>query len=127
MRTIVVVLSAILAISGLALVFGSPGESGEGWSKAVSLGHTWIGSFFLVLFPLYAWDHISRNRRWLKQMAWVSASGVLQTSAAVVLVATGVVLLLYGNQVWPLLRAIHHYLTYPFAAAITVHYLARKG
>ncbi len=126
MRNIVVGMTIVLSLSGLALWFGAPGDRGVGWAKAVSLAHIWIGSFFLVLFPLYAWDHVSHNRAWLRRFAGVTVSGVVQGLAAVLLVVSGAVLLLYGNQVWVTLRAAHYYLTYPLAAALGVHYLSRK-
>ena len=127
MRKLVIALVLILGVSGLVLVFGAPGRTGAGWAKFVSLTHIWLGFFFLVLFPLYAWDHISHNRAWLRRVGGVTLSGAVQTVCAALLILTGVVLLLYGDQVWPRLRFAHHVLTYPLLASIGLHFLSRKS
>ena len=74
----------------------------------------------------YAWDHISHNRAWLRRLRGVTLSGGVQTVSAALLMLSGVVLLLYGDQVWPLLRTTHHVLTYSLLASIGLHYLFRK-
>ncbi|MBI3994142.1 MAG: hypothetical protein HY342_12780 [Candidatus Lambdaproteobacteria bacterium] len=127
MRRLVIALVLVLGVSGLVLVFGAPWRTDAGWSKLVSLAHIWIGFFFLVLFPLYAWDHITHNRAWLRRLRGVTLSGAVQTVCGALLMVTGVVLLLYGDQVWPLLRATHHVLTYPLLASIGLHFLSRKS
>lgn len=126
MRKLVILLTVILAISGVSLILARQSELPPEWLKGISLLHTWGGNFFLVVFPLYAWDHISGNRRWLRRVSLVSISGVVQTATAVLLILTGALLLLYGGEIWPNLRALHHWLTYVLAAALIVHKIVRK-
>lgn len=127
MRKIVLILAAALALTGLALTL-LPGETlPPAWRKAFSLLHIWGGQFFIVVFALYAWDHISTNRRWLRRARGVTLSGATQTLAAAVIIGTGVVLLLYGEQAWEALRTAHHWLTYLMAASIVAHFLSPKS
>ncbi len=127
MRKIVLILTALLAATGLALTFYAAMGLDPGWRKGLSLAHIWGGVFFLVMFSLYAWDHISANRRWLRRTAPVTFTGVAQAAAAAVIILTGLVLLLYGNVAWPLLRAAHHWLTYLLLASIGLHFLSKKN
>ena len=126
MRKIVVGMTLLLAVTGVALVVA--GAFGREWrgGSLVSLVHIWGGLFFAVIFPLYAWDHIQANRRWLRAWSWVSASGVVQAAAAVLIILTGITLYLYGAQAWAWLRDLHHWPTYPLVAALAVHYLSPK-
>ena len=126
MRKIVIGLVALLTATGLLVGFqaalGLPG----GLIRALSLLHIWGGVFFMVMFPLYAWDHIGHNRRWLRVAGGVTGSGVSQTVAAVLLIGSGALLLLYGVEAWPTARRLHHWLTYPLVAALLLHFLSPK-
>lgn len=126
MRTVVVALTAVLALSGLGLTWAGAALADAGWRHALSLLHIWAGVFFLVAFPLYAWDHVRTNRHWLARLHGVSASGATQLAAAVLLILTGLVLLAYAQAHLPVLRGLHHWLTYVLAAALAVHYLSPK-
>ena len=127
MRKIVLILTGLLAATGLLLTFYAPLELDPGRRKYFSLLHIWGGFFFLAAFSLYAWDHISRNRHWLKIAAQVTFTGVAQTTAAMVLIVTGVVLMLYGNVAWEALRGVHHWLTYLLLGSLVLHFFSRKG
>ncbi len=127
MRRIVVVLVIALTVSGVALGFGGPLGLGRELRQLLSIVHTWAGWFFLVLFPLYAWDHIRANRQWLRVPALVTFSGAVQALAAAVLILSGLVLLAYGVEAWPLVRRLHHWLTYVLAGALTLHFLSPKA
>jgi hypothetical protein len=127
MRRLVLLTIVVLTATGLPVAFGWLPPPRPGWSKAIVLLHLWGGVFFLVIFPLYAWDHISANRRWLRRLAGVTVSGAVQALSGALLIGSGVLLLLYGDQVWQALRAWHHELTYPLLAALAVHYLSRKS
>ena len=126
MRKIIVVLVALLALTGSAIVaarlydFVLPGR------KLNSLLHIYGGFFFLVLFPLYAWDHVRANRHWLSRLSGVTISGTLQLAAALVLLLTGIVLLLYGEYAWDWSRWLHDWLTPLLALALVLHYLSPK-
>ena len=126
MRKIIILLVLLLAGTGLLLIFVLSGERTAGNRQLVSLAHIWGGLFFLVLFPLYAWDHVSGNRRWLKKPALVTFSGGGQLLAALVLILSGVVLLLYGVEVWPQVRLLHHLLTYALLVVLGLHFLSPK-
>ena len=127
MRRIVLIVIALLTASGLVLAWFAPLEQDAALRKWVSLFHIWVGVFFLVAFTMYAWDHISANRHWLRIAALVTATGVIQTTAALLIILTGVVLLLYGNVAWSALRIVHHWLTYPLALSIALHFWSRKS
>lgn len=126
MRKILLLLTFALTVSGLPIAYGWIAGVHGGWEKAIVLAHIWAGLFFLVIFPLYAWDHISTNKHWLRRVAWVTASGLTQLTAGALLALTGAVLLLYGNQVWQALLAFHHWVTYALLAALAAHYLSPK-
>ena len=139
MRKIVVAMTVLLTCTGLLLAFGgvigleigvgngTGNGTGKGIVKWLSIAHIWGGLLFLVIFPLYAWDHISTNRAMLRRFVPLTLSGVIQTTSAVALILTGVVLFLYGAQAWLALRQWHHWLTYPLAGALMLHFLLPKG
>ena len=62
MRKLVVGSGLFLVISGLILHYVAEWETFTGWS-AISTLHIWAGIVFVVIFPMYAWDHIRTNRR----------------------------------------------------------------
>jgi len=125
-RRIVIALSAVLAVSGLLIGFGGPLGLVRDITRALSLLHYWLGLLFLVMFPLYAWDHIRANRHWLTALRLVTASGALQTLSAALLMLTGLVLIVYVREAWPAVRSLHNWLTYVLVASVLVHYVAKK-
>jgi hypothetical protein len=126
MRKLVVASTLLLAGSGLLIAYALwPGAQGSA-QKAAVLAHIWLGVAYLVVFPLYAWDHVSTNRRWLKVLRPLTVSGLLQLSCGTVLLLTGLVLLAYGGALLRGLRAAHHWLTYPLLAALLWHWLSPK-
>ena len=127
MRKIVLALIALLIVSGLLLTFFPDRWLAFQWRRIFSLLHTWGGMFFLVAFSLYAWDHISGNRHWLRRVAWVTASGTVQALAGALLILTGLVLFLYGAQAWRALRDVHLWLTFLLPASIILHFLSKKS
>ena len=127
MRKIVLIATALLTASGLVLAWFAPVELDLAWRRWFSLFRIWVGVFFLVAFTMYAWDHISANRHWLRIAALVTATGVIQTAAALLIILTGVVLLLYGNVPWSALRNLHHWLTYALVFSIALHFFSRKS
>ena len=126
MRKIVLILVSVLVLSGLPLTYFVPLGQAPDWRKWVSLLHIWGGVLFLAIFSLYAWEHISDNRHWLRRAALTTFTGVTQTASGVLLILTGIVLLLYGNAVWEALRGVHHWLTYLLAASVILHIVSRK-
>lgn len=126
MRKIILVLIVLLSITGLGVGF-------KGWlgldpdlSHGLSLVHYWMGLLFLVVFPLYAYDHISHHRRWLRRARLVTFSGGVQATAGALLILTGLVLIAYGVQSWLVARHVHNWLTYVILGSVLLHYTARK-
>lgn len=119
-------MTVLLTVTGVALVLGAAlGYEWRGGSLA-SLAHIWGGLFFVVIFPLYAWDHIKANRRRLREWSGISVSGAIQTAAALIIILSGILLYLYGDQAWPWLRQLHHWPTYLLAASLAAHFLSPK-
>jgi hypothetical protein len=126
MRKALLLLIVLLVLTGVPLVWALAGEGAPAWRKALALAHIWGGFFFLVVFPLYAWDHIRTNRAWLRVWAWVTVSGLTQLVTGSLLLLSGLVLLIYQSQAWDALRTLHHWLTYVLFAALLTHFVARK-
>jgi hypothetical protein len=126
MRKIVLILIAALTLTGLPIAYGWIASGHGGWEQVTVLAHIWGGVFFIVVFPLYAWDHIGTNRHWLRRVATVTVTGLGQLTVGGLLILSGVLLLLYGDQVWQALRAFHHWITYPLLAALVAHFLSPK-
>lgn len=126
MRKIVVGLVGLLTLTGVLLTAARIWELELPGNKLVSLGHIYGALFFMVIFPLYAWDHVTGNKRWLKRMRGVTVSGAVQLASALGLILSGVVILLYGGEVWPVMRGWHHLLTYVLAGSLALHFLSPK-
>lgn len=126
MRKLLLALIAALIATGLPLVWVEVGVAAPGWRKAVALAHIWGGFFFLVIFPLYAWDHVREHRAWLRFLAGVTVTGLTQLSAGILLLLSGFVLLAYQSQAGGSPRMLHHLLTYVLLAALTGHFLSKK-
>jgi hypothetical protein len=126
MRRIVIGTVIVLSVTGLALILPKLWGLVLPQAQAVSLVHIWGGLFFLVIFPLYAWDHVGANRRWLRRAVPLTFSGAVQIGSGTLLILSGVVLLVYGSQAWAWARTLHHLLTYLLAASLLLHYLSPK-
>jgi len=125
-RKLVVLATLLLALSGLLLTFAQLTDPQAGARKAVALAHIWVGVAYLVIFPLYAWDHIRTNRRWLTVLRALTVSGLTQLTGGIVLLATGLVLLAYGGAFLRGVRDVHLWATYPLVAALAWHWLSPK-
>ena len=126
MRRIVIVLIVVLSVTGLLVGYGGALGLSHDLTRFLSLVHYWGGLLFLVMFPLYAWDHIRANRHWLTAVRLTTASGMLQSVSAALLMLSGLVLIAYGVQAWAFARSLHHWLTYAICISVLLHYLARK-
>lgn len=126
MRKLVVAATLLLAGTGVLLAYVQWPAGAGGFRKAASLAHIWLGVAYLVIFPLYAWDHIRTNRRWLTVLRSVTASGLIQFAAGIALLLTGIVLLAYGGALGGI-RAAHLWATWPILAALTWHWLSPKA
>jgi hypothetical protein len=126
MRKLLIAATLLLTVSGLLIAFDPLPDPQAGTQKLTALAHIWLGVAYLVIFPLYAWDHISTNRRWLKTVRALTASGLLQLTCGIFVLLSGVVLLAYGGAYLRGLRAVHHWVTYPLLGALAWHYLSPK-
>ncbi|MDH4248165.1 MAG: hypothetical protein OEW39_10135 [Deltaproteobacteria bacterium] len=126
MRKILLALLLLLTLSGGAIVGARILDIPLPGRKLNSLLHIYGGLFFLVIFPLYAWDHVRANRHWLSRIAGVTLSGSLQLVSALVLLLTGLILLLYGEHAWDASRTLHDWLTPILAFSLALHYLSPK-
>ena len=95
-------------------------------SSATSLLHIWAGVFFIVIFPMYAWDHIRGHADRLRNLTLVMASGILQFFTGLGLIISGIILLLYGADALDLPREIHLALTFVLAVSLIMHKSSRK-
>ena len=95
-------------------------------STAVSLLHIWAGIFFIVIFPLYSWDHIKGHSDRLRKISFVTATGVLQSFAGMGLIISGIPLLLYSADVLEFLLYIHMVLTFVLALSLILHKITKK-
>ena len=89
-------------------------------STAASLLHIWAGIFFIVIFPLYSWDHIRGHSNRLKKISVVTATGILQFFSGMGLIFSGIPLLLK----FP--RDIHLILTFVLALSLILHKISEK-
>ena len=95
-------------------------------STAVSLLHIWAGIFFIVIFPLYSWDHIKGHSERLRKISLVTATGVFQFFAGMGLIISGIPLLLYSADVLEFPRDIHLILTFVLALCLILHKISEK-
>ena len=77
MRKLIVLSCVFLILSGILLAYPGIFPWAEE-STAVSLLHIWAGIFFIVIFPLYSWDHIKGHSERLKKISLVTLTGLLQ-------------------------------------------------
>ena len=125
MRKLVVGGGLFLVVSGLILHYRTEWEAFTGFS-VISTLHIWAGIVFVVIFPMYAWDHIRTNHRRLKTVSWVSVTGVVQLVAGIGLILSGILLLLYGNQPLATSTEIHFALTFVLTGSVLLHFLIKK-
>ena len=97
-----------------------------GESTAVSLLHIWAGIFFIVIFPLYSWDHIKGHSDRLRKISLVTATGLLQFFVGMGLIISGIPLLLYSADVLEFPRDIHLILTFALALSLILHKISKK-
>ena len=125
MRKLVVLSCVFLILSGIILAYPEIFLWAEE-STAVSLLHIWAGIFFIVIFPLYSWDHIKGHSDRLRKISLVTATGVLQFFAGMGLIISGIPLLLYSADVLEFPREIHLFLTFVLALSLILHKISEK-
>ena len=125
MRKLVVLSCVFLILSGIILTYPEIFPWAEE-STAVSLLHIWGGIFFIVIFPLYSWDHIKGHSERLRKISLVTATGLVQFFAGMGLIISGIPLLLYSADVLEFPRYIHLILTFVLALSLILHKISEK-
>ena len=120
MRKLVVLICIFLIISGLLLTFPEWNLWYE-HEELLVLFHIWLGLFFMVIFPMYAWDHIRTHRQRLKSLTPVSFTGGSQLIAGIGLILSGLILLLYSSGGLRLASDSHEILTYVLILTLIFH------
>jgi len=120
MRKLVVGSCVVLILSGF-LLSASTQIPFVKESSLVSLLHIWIGVFFIVIFPMYSWDHIHSHRDHLKKLNLGILSGITQLFSGTVLILSGIILLLYGSGTLALPTQIHTLFSFALIATLIAH------
>ena len=125
MRKLVVLSCVFLILSGILLSYPEIFPWAEE-STAVSLLHIWGGIFFIVIFPLYSWEHIKGHSDRLGKICLVTLTGILQFIAGMGLIISGIPLLLYSADVFEFPSDIHLILTFVLALSLILHKISEK-
>ncbi|HBL54957.1 MAG TPA: hypothetical protein EYM80_06845 [Deltaproteobacteria bacterium] len=125
LRKLIVLSCVFLILSGILLAYPRMFPWAEE-SSATSLLHIWAGFFFLVIFPMYSWDHIRGHKDRLGERSLVTASGIIQFFTGLGLIISGIPLLLYGADVLDFPREIHLLLTFVLAGSLILHKFSKK-
>jgi|TARA_B100001079_G_scaffold122379_1_gene104997 hypothetical protein len=125
LRKLIVLSCVFLILSGILLAYPELFPWAEE-SSATSLLHIWAGFFFLVIFPMYSWDHIRGHADRLTKFSLVTASGIVQFFSGLGLIVSGIPLLLYGADALDFPREIHLGLTFVLAGSLVLHKCSRK-
>ena len=120
MRKLVVLICVFLIISGLLLSFPEWNLWLE-YHELLVLFHIWLGFFFMVVFPMYAWDHIRTHRQRLKTLSLISLTGGVQFLTGIGLIFSGLILMLYGSEGLILASNSHELLTYALILTLIFH------
>ena len=120
MRKLVVLICVFLIISGLLLSFSKWNLWLE-YQELLVLFHIWLGFFFMVVFPMYAWDHIRTHRQRLKTLSLISLTGGVQFLTGIGLIFSGLILMLYGSEGLILASNSHELLTYALILTLIFH------
>jgi len=120
MRKLVVLICVFLIISGLLLSFPEWNLWLE-YQELLVLFHIWLGFFFMVVFPMYAWDHIRTHRQRLKTLSLISLTGGVQFLTGIGLIFSGLILMLYGSEGLILASNSHELLTYALILTLIFH------
>ena len=90
-----------------------------------SIGHIWAGLVFIVLFPMYVFDHLKYKKPYLKLIKFRTLTGYIQLLSGIILIFSGILLLLYGENSWNVAKQAHFILTFIFLISITSHYFVK--
>ena len=120
MRKLFVLICVFLIISGLFLSFPEWNLWLE-YQELLVLFHIWLGFFFMVVFPMYAWDHIRTHRQRLKTLSLISLTGGVQFLTGIGLIFSGLILVLYGSEGLILASNSHELLTYVLILTLIFH------
>ena len=71
-------------------------------------------------------DHLNTHRRKLKKFSWTLLSGALQLISGIGLVISGIILLLWGDEL-ELPVTVHYLLTFTLVAGLLAHWRIPKN
>ena len=125
MRKLVVISSVFLIFSGIVLAYPRLFPWAEE-SSAFFLLHLWTGLFFLVIFPIYSWDHIKGHANRLRELSLLTFSGIIQLIAGFVFIITWIALLIFDIEAFELPRIIHLVLTFILGVSLVLHKFSKK-
>ena len=125
MRKLVVISSVFLIFSGIVLAYPKLFPWAEE-SSAIFLLHIWAGLFFLVIFPIYSWDHIKGHAKRLRELSLITSSGIIQLISGFGLIISGIPLLIFDNTVFELPKIVHLVLTFILAVCLILHKVSKK-
>ena len=125
MRKLVITSTIFLTISGIVLAYPRLFPWADK-SSAIYLLHLWVGFFFLVIFPIYSWDHIKKNVQRLKKISFLTISGITQFLTGLGLIISGMPLLIFGKEVLRLVGQVHLILTFVLIASLILHKFSKK-
>ena len=120
MRKLTVLICIFLIFSGLLLAYPEWLSLGD-HEKIAELVHIWLGLIFMVVFPIYSWDHIRSHRQRLKIISQISISGGIQLMTGTGLIVTGIILLLYSADTLSLPAEVHELLSYVLVGTLILH------
>lgn len=96
-------------------------------SSAIYLLHIWVGFFFLIIFPIYSWDHVKAHLKRLREISLLrTTSGVIQLITGIGLIITGIPLFIFGSEVFELANLIHLVLTFVLTLCLILHKISKK-
>ena len=125
MRKILLAGCAFLAFTGF-IITGKEEIPFLENNNLVEVFHLWVGMFFIVIFPMYSWDHIRLHQKRLKKVSGVSISGIIQLLSGLGLILSGILLWLYESNALKLFVDTHFYLTFLLLLSLAGHFLIKK-
>jgi hypothetical protein len=125
MRRLVIASACFLVVTGLVLTWQDSLPIDEE-DLFISLLHIWVGFLFIVIFPMYAIDHLNTHRSRLGKFSWTLLSGSLQLISGIGLVISGLVILLWGNEL-KIPVTVHYLLTFTLSAGLIAHWRIPKN
>lgn len=95
--------------------------------EVIAWVHLILGFFYSVAFMLFAYDHVTANKKILLTAHPRNLTGMLQLLSGLIVLLTGFVIYLYGSQRMTPLSEIHLGATIIFMLSLLIHFRSNKG